>query len=79
MSGVNALENYQEAPPGRNGSLVREPLHNRCSHAADGFRTFAEASEAGLVGRLPAVIKGAGGEKRGFSGLVRGAEDMFDI
>lgn len=79
MSGVNALENYQEAPPGRNGSLVKEPLHNRCSHAADGFRTFAEASEAGLVGRLPAAIKGAGGEKRGFFGLVRGAEDMFDI
>lgn len=51
LSGVNALENYQTAPIGRNGVERKEPLHNACSHAADAFRTFAQAWHAGMVGR----------------------------
>ncbi|MCD8071182.1 MAG: hypothetical protein LUE08_07360 [Akkermansiaceae bacterium] len=51
MSGVNALENYQTAPVGANGVERVQPLHNACSHSADAFRTFAEAYQAGLVGK----------------------------
>lgn len=51
LSGVNALENYQTAPVGRNGVERKEPLHNACSHAADAFRTFAQAWHAGMVGK----------------------------
>ena len=55
MSGVNALENYQKAPTGSSGVERDTPLHNRCSHAADAFRTFAEAYEKGLVTKEGAV------------------------
>lgn len=51
LSGVNALENYQTAPMGRNGVERKQPLHNACSHAADALRTFAQAWHAGFVGR----------------------------
>lgn len=51
MSGLNALENYQKAPNGANGTEKDSPLHNRCSHAADAFRTFPEAIEAGLISK----------------------------
>lgn len=51
MSGVNALENYQTAPLGKNGVERRTPLHNACSHAADAFRTFAQAWQVGFVGK----------------------------
>lgn len=53
MSGVNALENYQTAPLGRNGVERSEPLHNACSHSADAFRTFAQAWHAGMIAREP--------------------------
>ncbi|MCD7799156.1 MAG: hypothetical protein LUG84_07105 [Akkermansiaceae bacterium] len=51
ISGVNALENYQTAPMGRSGVERKEPLHNACSHAADAFRTFAQAWQAGFISR----------------------------
>lgn len=50
-SGVQALENYQTAPEGANGTLRTQPLHDRFSHSADAFRTFAEGLRAGLVGK----------------------------
>lgn len=48
-SGIQALENYQTAPEGSNGVERTQPLHDRYSHSADAFRTFAEACAAGLV------------------------------
>lgn len=48
-SGTDALKLYALAPPGTNGTLAREPLHNIYSHAADSLRTFADAVEHGLI------------------------------
>lgn len=50
-SGVQALSNYQWAPEGNNGVSRDEPLHDIFSHSADGFRYFAEAWDAGFVGK----------------------------
>lgn len=78
MSGVNALENYQKAPAGAHGVERDTPLHNRCSHAADGFRTFAEAYEKGLVGKTGAVAMPAQAvETRQTQGLAKGADALF--
>ena len=78
MSGVNALENYQKAPSGAHGVERDTPLHNRCSHAADGFRTFAEAYEKGLVGKTGAVAMPAQAvETRQTQGLAKGADVLF--
>lgn len=78
MSGVNALENYQKAPSGAHGVERDTPLHNRCSHAADGFRTFAEAYEKGLVGKTGAVAMPAQVvETRQTQGLAKGADALF--
>lgn len=78
MSGVNALENYQKAPSGAHGVERDTPLHNRCSHAADGFRTFAEAYEKGLVGKTGAVAMPAQAvETRQTQGLAKGADALF--
>lgn len=78
MSGVNALENYQKAPAGAHGVERDTPLHNRCSHAADGFRTFAEAYEKGLVGKVGAVAMPAQAvETRQTQGLAKGADALF--
>lgn len=52
ISGVDALSNYRLAPPGPNGTLARQPLHDLCSHAADSLRTFADAVKKGLVSPL---------------------------
>lgn len=49
ISGVDALGNYRTAPPGANGTLRVQPLHDETSHAADALRTFADAVKAGLV------------------------------
>ena len=78
MSGVNALENYQKAPAGAHGVERDTPLHNRCSHAADTFRTFAEAYENGLVGAVGAVAMPAQAvESRQTRGLAIGADALF--
>ena len=78
MSGVNALENYQKAPAGAHGVERDTPLHNRCSHAADAFRTFAEVYENGLVGAVGAVAKPAQAvESRQTQGLAIGADALF--
>lgn len=78
MSGVNALENYQKAPAGAHGVERDTPLHNRCSHAADAFRTFAEAYEKGLVGKVGAVAMPAQAvESRQTQGLAKGADALF--
>ncbi|MCD8064560.1 hypothetical protein [Akkermansia sp.] len=77
MSGVNALENYQKAPSGAHGVERDTPLHNRCSHAADGFRTFAEAYEKGLVGKTGAVAMPAQAvETHQTQGLAKGADAL---
>ncbi|WP_295877277.1 hypothetical protein [uncultured Akkermansia sp.] len=51
LSGVSALSNYKTAPPGTNGTLKTEPMHDVCSHASDALRTFSEAWEAGLISK----------------------------
>lgn len=78
MSGVNALENYQKAPTGAHGVERDTPLHNRCSHAADAFRTFAEAYEKGLVGKVGAIALPAQAVETSHTrGLAIGADALF--
>lgn len=49
LSGVDALSHYKTAPPGTNGTLKTEPLHDVCSLAADALRVFSEAHEGGYI------------------------------
>lgn len=49
ISGLDALANYRVAPPGNNGTIARQPLHDLTSHAADAIRTFADAVHHGLI------------------------------
>ncbi len=73
MSGVNALENYQTLPPGANGRVISMPLHNACSHSADGFRTFAEAYAHGYVEKTGARARPRTGQRGGMrKGMARG-------
>ncbi len=73
MSGVNALENYQTLPPGANGRVISMPLHNACSHSADGFRTFAEAYAHGYVEKTGARALQRNEQRRGMrKGMARG-------
>jgi hypothetical protein len=51
ISGVDALADYKLAPPGKNGVLKNEPLHDITSHACDSLRTFADAWACGLVSK----------------------------
>jgi len=39
--GFKGLRRYRYAPPGANGALKREPLHDEASHPADALRTMA--------------------------------------
>lgn len=48
-SGLDSLKMYRTAPPGSNGNLSNEPLHDLYSHAADSLRTFADAVTRGLI------------------------------
>jgi hypothetical protein len=48
---MECLENYRTAPSGANGVIKAAPLHDQYSHGADAFRIFAEAVNAGLVGK----------------------------
>lgn len=48
-SGVARLEGYRVKPPGASGAVNNMPMHDICSHAADGMRTYAEAKEQHLV------------------------------
>jgi hypothetical protein len=48
-SGVGALEAYRKAADTSSGVIREMPVHDVCSHDADGFRTFAEAWSLGLV------------------------------
>lgn len=75
-SGLQALENYQTAPEGANGVERSQPLHDRYSHSADAFRTFAEACAAGLVDMNASWAQP--GESVGRREVVRGAEWLFD-
>lgn len=49
ISGTNALATYRMAPPGRDGVIRNEPLHDESSHAADALRTFADAWATGMI------------------------------
>ena len=51
ISGTNALESYRMAPPGKDGVLRNEPLHDESSHAADALRTFADAWATGMISK----------------------------
>lgn len=39
------------APPGKDGVLRNEPLHDESSHAADALRTFADAWATGMISK----------------------------
>lgn len=77
MSGVNALENYQKAPPGGNGTIRDSPLHNACSHAADAARTFAEAVDRGLVGKSGSVENQSISQGSKNRKVARGADFLY--
>jgi hypothetical protein len=51
LSGMECLEFYRTAGKGANGVIKEQPLHSEESHGADAFRIFAEAVNAGLVGK----------------------------
>lgn len=54
-SGIAALEGYHTATEVTDGVIKEMPVHDVCSHPADGLRTFAEAYARGmLVG--PSII-----------------------
>lgn len=76
MSGLNALENYQKSPMGANGTVKEAPLHNLCSHAADGFRTFVEAVAAGLVSKHT-EFTGLLERNKGNGGLALGVDALL--
>ncbi len=48
-SGLGALEAYRTADDTSAAVIKEMPLHDDCSHAADGLRTYAEAFSAGMV------------------------------
>jgi len=47
--GLARLENYRKQPTTAKGVEMNEPVHDMCSHAADGLRTFYEAKARFLV------------------------------
>lgn len=73
-SGVGSLEAYRKAPDTRDGVVREMPVHDICSHDADGFRTFAEAWS---LNRVPTsdsrhnipVVREAGFEHRAAGGI----------
>ena len=80
ISGVDALANYKMAPPGKNGTVRNEPLHDVCSHACDSLRTFADAWAAGLIAKETGWRYEEDDEDRlggPYSGLVKGAESLY--
>lgn len=78
LSGVDALSNYKTAPPGTNGTLKTEPLHDVCSHASDALRTFSEAYEAGYITKDPGWRDGDLFPHRpSRNGLAKGAETLW--
>jgi hypothetical protein len=56
-SGLAALDAYHKAPDSPRLSRD-EPLHDWSSHAADAFRTLAEADLAGLIPRQGLIDHG---------------------
>ena len=78
LSGISALSNYKTAPPGANGALKTEPLHDVCSHAADALRTFSEALESGYISKQLGWRQEEVEERSSpFKGLAKGAEDLY--
>ncbi|MFI3244092.1 MAG: hypothetical protein R3Y56_07565 [Akkermansia sp.] len=63
LSGMNCLRNYRTHEVLESGAIKTEPVHDECSHGADGFRYWAEARSRGFVGRkqesFPARAGGA--------------------
>ncbi|MBT9449995.1 hypothetical protein ICN84_07895 [Akkermansia glycaniphila] len=76
ISGVDALSNYKTAPPGRNGVMRNEPLHDVCSHACDSLRTFADAWANGMIAKESGWRDDDAPRGR-FSGLARGVESLY--
>lgn len=80
ISGVDALANYKTAPPGKNGTVRNEPLHDICSHACDSLRTFADAWAAGQIAKETGWRydeDDEDGRRGAYSGLVKGAESLY--
>lgn len=77
LSGVSALSNYKTAPPGTNGALKTEPLHDVCSHAADALRTFSEAYEAGFISSHLGWRDDEKKDHNPHKGLAKGADELF--
>lgn len=48
-SGIGALEGYHTKPTETGGRIVEDPVHDECSHGCDGFRTFSEAHQRGML------------------------------
>lgn len=81
ISGVDALANYQMAPPGKNGVTRNEPLHDICSHASDALRTFSDAWAAGYIAKNPGWKNDDDDDhqrtRSPYAGLCRGAESLY--
>lgn len=77
LSGVDALSHYKTAPPGTNGTLKTEPLHDVCSHAADALRTFSEAHEGGYVSKQLGWRNDEQEKPLSRKGLAKGADTLW--
>lgn len=77
LSGVSALSNYKTAPPGANGALKTEPLHDVCSHAADALRTFSEAHEGGYISKQLGWRQEEVERSNPCKGLAKGVEELY--
>ena len=77
LSGVDALSHYKTAPPGTNGTLKTEPLHDVCSHASDALRTFSEAHEGGYITKEYGWRPDETTSHSPHKGLAKGAETLW--
>lgn len=69
-SGVERLEAYRKQPDTASGVVRNNPVGDICSHAADAFRTYAEARHHGLIRstqRAGGAYRSAGDDMSGFA------------
>jgi len=50
-SGIGALEAYRTADDSSAAVIKEMPIHDDCSHASDGLRTYAEGDSSGMVSK----------------------------
>ena len=78
ISGTNALATYRMAPPGRDGVIRNEPLHDESSHAADALRTFADAWATGMIAP-ESGWRAERGKRKMTPGAMMGAEVYEEV